>query len=46
MQHGARPAGAHSLAGGRQTGKLKSYTVVSAFTEISPKNRKRTEQLT
>lgn len=28
----------HSLAGGRQTRKLKNYTVLSAFTEISLKH--------
>lgn len=45
-QHGARPGGAHSLAGGRQTGELKNYTVLNAFTEILLKYWRRTEQLT
>lgn len=34
------------LAGGRQTCKLKNYTVLSVFTEISLKHWRRTEQLT
>lgn len=34
VQHGAHPGGAHSLAGGRQTRKLKNYSMISAFTEI------------
>lgn len=34
------------LAGGRQTRKLKNYTVLSVFTEILLKHRRSTEQLT